>query len=168
MTARATIALLALLQVGCYSPREADLFVGDLAGFPVESGTRAAWLYLPNRVVDLLDLVHAGVGVGPCIGIDLQATRYLRLELARGASLGLGWFGRFGQSYQAAVYDGHTFTREWETNDRMKEAFHIPKWDVGVQLHALAGHAYVGVAPFDEGLDFLLGLTTYDLKGDDF
>lgn len=165
---RAAVLACLCATAACYSPRELDLFTGDIVGFPDASAGRIAALYLPNRLVDLLDLVHFGVGVGPCIGVDLQATRYLRLEAARGASLGLGWFGRRGQWYQAAVYTGHTFTREWETNDRMLEAFHIPLWDLGIQVHLLAGHAYLGIAPLDEGLDLLAGLLTFDLKGDDW
>ena len=43
-------------------------------------------LYVPNRVLDALDIVRAGVSVGPGIGVDLTATEALNATLMTKAS----------------------------------------------------------------------------------
>ncbi len=150
----------------CFNPRQSDAFVWDVASFPIENTSHVAWLYLPNRVFDVLDLVHFGAGVGPAIGIEMQATRFARFRWSRGATVGLGWFGRYGQTLQIATFDRYPgFDDEDELT---KTAWWTPKYDVSIQLHALVGHVYVGIAPFDELVDLILGFTTYDLKGDDW
>lgn len=164
--------ILAGILAACANPRQSDAFAGDRSGFPVRSVEAPLaldiLLYLPNRLLDVLDLVHAGVALGPAIGVDAQLTRYLRVEAARGATMGFGWFGRAGQPLQAATYTGATFGESDDPADVAKIAWRVPRWDLGIGLHVLAGNVYLGIAPLDEGVDLLVGLVAYDLKGDDF
>lgn len=161
-------ALACLLgSIGCYNPRQSDCFVWDIAEFPDRPAAEVIALYLPNRLFDLLDLVHAGVAVGPSLGIEAQATGAVRYEWAKGATFGVGWFGRAGEWRQMSVYERDTFGIE-DSTDALDLAWHIPYWDIGLQLHVLAGQVYVGIAPFDELVDLFLGLSTFDLKGDDW
>lgn len=165
---RLLVPLLACVaSAGCYNPRKSDCFVWDVAAFPTRPAPEVVALYLPNRIFDVLDLVHFGAAVGPALGVEVQATRALRYEWARGATLGLGWFGRAGEWRQASVYARDTFGLEDSTDD-LDLAWHVPYWDVSLQLHVLVGQVYVGVAPFDELVDLVVGLTTFDLKGDDW
>ena len=161
-----SLALL-LPAAGCFNPRQSDCFVWDIADFPDRPAVQVIALYLPNRLFDLLDLVHAGVAVGPSLGIEFQATRALRYEWARGATLGVGWFGRYGEWRQASAYGRDTFGIEDSTDD-LDLAWHTPFWDLSIAIHPLVGQIYLGIAPFDELVDLLLGLTTFDLKGDDW
>ena len=45
-------------------------------------------LYLPNRILDLLEVVLLGVHVGPGIGLDLRVTRFIQLAADTSADVG--------------------------------------------------------------------------------
>jgi hypothetical protein len=55
------------------------------------SGWRRALLWLPDRLLDLCDLVSFDLGLGVGLGADVHATRSLQLGASAGASLGVGW-----------------------------------------------------------------------------
>jgi hypothetical protein len=55
------------------------------------SGWRRALLWLPDRLLDLCDLVSVDLGLGVGLGADVHATRSLQLGASAGASLGVGW-----------------------------------------------------------------------------
>lgn len=165
------VALLAALVPACVSTvdtRMSDAFVGDEAGFsPHDAGTTAL-LYIPNRVVDALDLAHVGLAFGPALGLEAQVTRALRFEQAAGTTFGLGWFGRGGEPLQAGSYERRFLGPSEPPPTYEERIWHTPFWDVSLHLHLFFVTVYVGVAPLDEGFDLLTGLFTYDLKGDDY
>lgn len=160
------ILIATLLGAGCANHAASDAFISPDAGFPDRSAGRTALLYLPNRVLDLLDIVHIGVGIGPGFGLELHPTRYGRLQAVAGADVGIAWLGRYARPTQAAVYATAAASTA-QAEARTGVVWRIPKWDIGVRAHYLLDMAYVGFAP-DELVDFLLGFSTFDTKDDDF
>ncbi len=153
----------------CHDARISDAFVTEDPGWSKRGVGGTIALYLPNRIIDLVDVVHAGYGVGPGAGIGVHFTRYGRLLAVAGVDVGIGWFGRYARPYQAAVYAlAAAGTKIAPPNaDEKWTRWHVPKWDIGLYLHLLLDQAYIGIAP-DEIVDFVVGLSTFDLKGDDW
>lgn len=123
-------------------------------------------LYLPNRVLDLLDVARAGVEVGPGVGLDLTATEYLRLGLMARTSAGVGYETLRHLPVKAA---GETYLDVGPLG--INPAFPLPwyrnTWDLRVEAHVLLVGAHVAVNPA-EIADAILGLTTFDLMDDDY
>jgi hypothetical protein len=125
----------------------------------------SALLYLPNRVLDLGDLLRFGVDAGPGIGLDLQVTRALQVKLLSRFSLGVGYqtlrhlpvklsadaafaIGPLGGSPAGGL--------GWYRSDT----------DVRIELHLLVVGAHVAVDPV-EWIDLPLGLIGLDPAADD-
>jgi hypothetical protein len=166
------LPLLLVLSVTCTScqtdPKGSDAFIGERAGWPTESFGRTLALYLPNRIIDLVDIVHVGAGFGPGFGVMLQATRPLRIGAGAGMQDGVGWFGRMGAPFSSGHYAVAAFGPydAQETTDVVLR-WRAPYWDFAVWAQFYLGEVYFGVAP-DEIVDFIVGLTTYDMKDDDY
>lgn len=159
--------LVVLLAAGCrISPTEADAFVSPRAGFAGGSIGSKILLYLPNRVVDLLDIVHIGYGIGPGLGFELHFTRYGRLGGMLGLDLGIAWLGRRTLPFQGAGYIRGSAGLD-ETDLRSGERWRTPMWDIGATIHGIVEISYLAIAP-DEILDFLAGWVLYDTKADDW
>ncbi len=151
------------------------------------------WLifYLPNRLLDVIDLLKVSVGVGPGFGLELYASENFWLSYLNYRSWRLGIDGRSTGLYEEGRY------REWHLGDRRGDADAkgraligvlgpmrayeaplrdgvpalppVPKnaWDIGVQAHALIAGAEVLIRPY-ELFDFVVGLWGDDPAGDDF
>ena len=147
--------------------------------------------WLPNRLLDVLDLVKASVGVGPGMGFELYATEnaWIGYETLRSWRLALD--GRASGVYE----EGHH--REWHLGSRAGEhaqAGRIPlwalkdmrpfeapvrpgvpavperlrdDWDIGIRAHLLLVGAEVLIRPF-ELFDFIVGLWGDDPGEDDY
>ena len=48
-------------------------------------------MWLPDRLMDLADVVSFDVGLGAGVGLDAHVTRAAQLGAEAGASMGLGW-----------------------------------------------------------------------------
>lgn len=178
MHALRTLASLALAAAvsGCaFNPPKSDAFVAPDAGFSDLPADHVVAMYLPNRIVDALDIVHFGVGVGPGIGLELHPTRYARLGADAAASFGWGWFGRAGMPWQGAVYTRsaaglteslHTETGHGRESNDPSWLWRFPMHDVGAYADLVLVQGYLAFAP-DELIDFVTGLATYDWKRDD-
>jgi len=163
------LLLLGLACASCQTdPKGSDAFIGDHAGWPNEGFGKGVAMYLPNRILDLLDIVHVGVGFGPGAGIMLQVTRPLRVGAGAGIEDGVAWFGRMGEPFSGGHYAMAAFGPfdAQETTDVVLR-WRVPFWDVGVWAQIYLGEAYLGIAP-DEIVDFIVGFTTYDMKDDDY
>lgn len=147
--------------------------------------------YLPNRLLDLLDVFKVSIGVGPGVGLEVYATRNVWLGYEWWRSWRLGIDGRASGFYE----EGHF--REWRLGDRVNpdaaagrrplfalrdlRPFEKPlvpgvpavpevprnDWDVGVRAHLLLVGAEALVRPF-EVFDFLVGLWGDDPALDDY
>ncbi len=167
------LAVLASLP-SCRSDGDADAFLSDRAGFSQESGGHVAALYIPNRLLDLVDVVHVGAGVTAVgLGLELHPTRYARLGAAAGIDAGIGWLGRSAAPWQAAIHARATcglmeaMAQVGKREDPWRGLWRAPKWDVGVFAEAFGLMAYLSINP-DEIVDFVAGIATYDTKADDF
>ena len=56
-------------------------------------------LFLPNRILDLLDVFRLNVGIGPGIGINIRATRFAQAGIASYDCIKVGIIGRQGWIY---------------------------------------------------------------------
>ena len=127
------------------------------------SGVKKALLYLPNRLLDLLDIFRFDVGVGPGFGAVVRVTKwgqagYRDLEPA---SLRLGLRGRRLPVFverSAEFGIGPTFL---SSADR-----EVSPVEVGAGADLLLVGVYAGVC-IDEVLDFLGGIVGFDMKDDD-
>ncbi|MBI1852121.1 MAG: hypothetical protein HYR85_17415 [Planctomycetes bacterium] len=122
-------------------------------------------LYLPNRVIDLFDVVRFGVDVGPGFGVEGEVTEALQAGVMTRTSVGAGFQTlrhlpvKIGAETYAAVGPlaaSPTVGLPWYRN----------KWDVRAEAHVAIIGAHVAINPA-EILDFVLGFLTIDLMDDD-
>lgn len=118
--------------------------------------------YLPNRVIDLVDIVKIDVGVGSSAGGLVRLSRYGQIgaRYVHPLSVRVGMRGRELPFF---------FERESEygfcSSFNQSEARHVTPLEIGIGADLGIG-AYIGVS-IDELADFLLGFFFLDLKHDD-
>ena len=157
------------------------------------SNLKTTLLYLPNRLLDLLDIVTVDIGAGAEFGVDAKVTHWLQVggmygdkyflgkDYARqlGGGYASGWNYGFLCLASERRYVDETFgtTREFLLK-RKSLSLAMPKedftyaqeirdfWEVSVNAGWLIT---VGVAVHPvEIADFFAGLVLIDLKGDDY
>ncbi len=120
-------------------------------------------LWIPNRLLDVVDIFRADVGVGPANGAVLRLTQWGQAggRFFNPGSLRLGMFGR-------------DWPVMWEEHDeygvgpgfiKSKER-RIGKYEFGLGADLLIAGAYLGIR-FDEVADFLVGIAGFDILDDD-
>ena len=154
------------------------------------SAQRRFLMYLPNRLLDVLDLFKVSLGAGPGVGFEVYVSDNFRMSYQNFRSWRMALDGRASGIYEEGWY------REWHLGDRVGEysgagraplwAFgqmrpyefpsvpgvpsvgRVPKntWDVGLALHFLIG-AEVLVRPF-ELFDLVVGIWADDPAEDDY
>jgi len=120
-------------------------------------------MWIPNRVLDLIDVFRVDVGVGPSFGAVVRVTKYGQLGFREvmPASIRVGDFGRqmpvlLETSNEFGV--GPAYVNSADRN--------VCVGELGVGADALVAGAYAGVC-VDEFADFVAGLFFIDLKDDD-
>ena len=126
----------------------------------------ALLLYVPNRVVDVLDLVRAGVSVGPGIGLDARATELAQAVMMSRLAAGLGYETLrhlpIMAGKQTEFIIGPSITDPSASLNWFKSAT-----DLRVEVHALLVGAHAAIDP-GEIFDLVVGFIGIDPKGDDF
>ena len=124
----------------------------------------AILLYIPNRVVDLIDIFRLDVGVGPANGAVLRVTdggqvgaRYMSPGSLRVGLFGRNWPVKLEKHDEYGIGPGFLRSKDRRTGD----------YELGFGGDLLLVGAYGGVR-FDEIMDFFTGLVGYDLLDDDF
>lgn len=149
-------------------------------------------LYLPNRVLDILDVFTLNIGVGPTAKAELRATHALQ------AGAGVGYTAKAmkdtNRQYGVAMQNGWgTYLGSWSAEDierrpasvfvrefwENKEGVPSPKdpiyenrkgardyWELGGTLGVGVIEADVSLHPVDIA-DAVLGFFFIDIKGDD-
>ncbi|MCB0358625.1 MAG: hypothetical protein KDD44_03290 [Bdellovibrionales bacterium] len=120
-------------------------------------------LYLPNRLLDAIDIFRVDAGVGVSVGAVARVTRYGQVGYRSVSpfSLRAGLRGRkfpmfIEHSSEFGVGPGFL-----QSSDR-----EVTPAEIGIGADAVLVGAYVGVS-LDEAGDFLAGLVGFDPKGDD-
>ena len=127
----------------------------------MSNGAKAALLYLPNRLMDFVDIFRLNVGVGEGWGANLRATNFLTAGVSDYDTIRFGMRGREMPRYEEAV------------DEECIGLFglQIGKFDRDPYELAFTGHvAYAGLEAgldLDEIVDFLLGLACVDYREDD-
>ncbi len=150
-----------------------------------------ALLYIPNRVLDALDIFDIGIGVGPTVKAQGWITRYFSFGAGIGSSAML--IKGYNRQYGAALQSGWSasflcYTAEqserYDTTRGIQKYFinykGVPSlgenvynfWHGARDLYAIGGELAVGVDiqaaihPVAIG-DFIAGIFLIDPKGDD-
>ena len=157
------------------------------------STLKTVLLYVPNRLLDLLDIVTVDIGAGAVFGVEAKATHWMQFggmygdeyflgkDYARqlGGGYASGWNYEFTCLTSERRYVDGTFgtTREFILKEKPlslampKDDFTYTQdirdfWEIGANAGWLVT---VGVAIHPiEIADFLAGLVLIDLKGDDY
>jgi len=126
-------------------------------------GSDVLW-YIPNRLLDLIDIFRVDVGVGPSVGGVVRITKYAQFGYREmlPASVRVGDLGRripvlIETSNEFGI--GPAFV---ESADRA-----ICPAEIGVGADVILAGAYGGVC-LDEIVDFLGGIFFIDFKEDDY
>ncbi len=119
-------------------------------------------LWVPNRVLDFIDIFRVDVGVGPTYGAVARVTKYGQVGFRSVAPLSVrvGDFGRTSPvllEHSSEMGIGPAYL---ESKDRK-----VCNSEIGIGADLLIG-AYAGIC-FEEVLDFAAGLFFLDVKNDD-
>lgn len=120
-------------------------------------------LYLPNRIIDFLDIFRVDVGVGPATGAVLRLTRHAQMGYRNISpmSVRVGLFGRkppllVESSNEIGI--GPAFIQSKDRN--------VCTSEFGLGLDILFIGGYGGIC-LEEVFDFFGGVFLYDPKNDD-
>jgi len=123
-------------------------------------------MYLPNRILDLFDMVRAGVNVGPGIGFQLKATDFAQVSFMSRLSAGLGLQSlRHLPAYAAA--ESGVALGPVDASGNLGIGWYQSKTDIRVEAHVAIVGAHAAVDPV-QILDFILGFFTVDISDDDY
>jgi hypothetical protein len=128
--------------------------------------------WIPNRAFDVLDLVRLRVRVGPGFTLGVRATELVDVNLGAHATLFAGVHGprntpQIPWPVGPETYAGIELSVADAGSDEDRFGPQYGPMEVGFGTHlALIGFD-VGVEPYD-ALDLVLGILTFDPKGDDF
>jgi hypothetical protein len=122
-------------------------------------------MYVPNRVIDVFDLVRFGVNVGPGIGVDLAATDALQAQAFSHLSVGAGLQALRHSPVFAGGEAGLGVGPLGGAGQQGVTWYRSPT-DLRVGAYAAVVGAHVAVDPV-EIVDFVLGFLTIDIRDDD-
>ena len=120
-------------------------------------------LYIPNRLLDLIDVFRVDVGVGSSIGGVVRVTEYAQAGYRQMLPVSLR-VGDFGRQFPALVETSN----EIGVSPAFKQSAdrEVCQAEIGLGADILLIGAYGGVC-LDEVADFIGGIFLIDLKGDD-
>jgi hypothetical protein len=153
-------------QVGDLVPTSPKEAWGDLGA--IQSGEGSPWwsdvlLYIPNRVLDLIDVFRVDVGVGASVGAVVRVTEYAQLGYRQMAPVSLR-VGDFGRQFPVLVETSN----EIGVSPAFKQSADrdVCSAEIGLGGDLLIVGAYGGIC-LDELADFVGGLFLIDFKDDD-
>ena len=124
----------------------------------------SALLYLPNRVMDLLDIFRVDAGIGPSFGAAVRVTKWGQVAYRdmSPASLRLGLRGRRSPIFLERTSEfgiGPLFLGSKERE--------VTPFELGVGADIFLVGVYAGIS-FDEIFDFFAGIVGFDPSDDGF
>lgn len=173
MLRRSLLAGLVLTALAAFSPasgaQEAEPTPQETPG-PKGLGHRLLF-YLPNRALDMLDVVRARVRIGPGLAVGVRATEWATVFIGGYTTIYVGLPGPRGRPELPPLLG-----REVETGARLlitgdtTQGENSPRYapdEVGLGAQIGIVGADAGVSPA-ELLDLLGGFFLIDIRGDDF
>lgn len=124
-----------------------------------------ALLYLPNRILDVFDLVRFGVDVGPGVGGQLKATDPLQVAAIFRFSAGVGFQGFRHLPIQLSAEAGAAVGPIAAVADPGLVWYQSPT-DIRIFAHVLLVGVHVAIDPV-EWLDLPAGFILLDPANDD-
>ena len=128
-------------------------------------------MYIPNRVLDLFDIVRARLRLGPGIAIGARATEYADVFVGTYATVYIGLPGPRGRTLPRLPFGLESKSgAELSVADVTLEAGLGPDYgmtEIGFGFQLFLIGLDVGIDPFEIG-DFAAGLLTFDPMDDDF
>jgi len=120
-------------------------------------------MWLPNRVLDFIDIFRVDVGVGPSFGAVVRVTKYGQVGFREvmPASVRVGDFGRQMPVLLETSNEFGIGPAYVDSADRK-----VCPGEIGLGGDVLVAGAYAGVC-VDEIADFVAGIFFIDLKDDD-
>ncbi len=132
---------------------------------------RKLLFYIPNRVLDLFDMVRVRLRIGPGLAAGVRATEPLSVYVGSYASVYAGLPGPRQRPWLPIPVGLETHTGVTASvADATLDAGIGPDYsptEIGASLHLLLVGADVGFDPM-EIVDFLAGFILLDPRGDDF
>lgn len=121
-------------------------------------------LWVPNRVVDFIDIFRADIGVGPALGAVVRVTDYGKIgaRVVTPVSLRVGLFGKdwpFLIEHSNELGIGPLYLESGERK--------VTPLEVGAGFDFFLFGAYAGIS-IDEAADFLSGIIGEDISDDDW
>ena len=128
-----------------------------------EDLTRKVILYIPNRILDLIDVIRLDLGIGSAIGYVFRVTKYGQFgyRKMKPASFRVGFLGRKWPFLYEKVSE-YGIGPSFRTSRERK----VTDFELGMGAELFVLGAYAGLS-FDELFDFFGGLVGYDYKLDD-
>jgi hypothetical protein len=123
-------------------------------------------LYIPNRIFDAGDLVRAGVSVGPGIGVDLTATKFLNASAMTKFSVGVGYQTLRRLPIEVATY-AMLGAGPIKAMGDPGLSWHRSPGDIRAEVHVFLVGAHAAVEIF-EVFDLVVGILGFDPMDDDF
>jgi len=128
-------------------------------------------LYIPNRIVDLLDIFRVRVRVGPGVAADVRATKYASAFVGAYASTYVGLPGPRMRRIPRSPIGFETLNGAQLSVLDATAAFDLgPEYspsEFGAGLHLGIVGVDLGIDPV-EIADFLVGFGTFDPRNDEF
>lgn len=153
-------------QVGDLVPTSPKEAWGDLGA--IQAGEGSPWwtdvlLYIPNRILDLIDVFRVDVGVGASVGAVVRVTEYAQVGYRQMAPVSLR-VGDFGRQFPVLVETSN----EIGISPAFKQSADrdVCSAELGLGGDLLIVGAYGGIC-LDELADFVGGLFLIDFKDDD-
>lgn len=128
------------------------------------SALGAIVMYLPNRIVDFIDIFRVDVGVGPTSGGVIRLTRFAQagVRVVAPFSARVGLFGGHELPFLLESSSEFGVSPAWVPSKDRK----VGDWEFAFGLDFLLIGAHFGVE-LSEAVDFLLGIVGIDFKDDD-
>ncbi|MBX7245614.1 MAG: hypothetical protein K1X53_08940 [Candidatus Sumerlaeaceae bacterium] len=117
--------------------------------------------YVPNRVLDLIDIGRLSIGIGCGFGVNVRVTELAEIGIGKYETTRFGMKGRVLPVYEENIDESGIAFLGWVNGCLQRDPT-----EIGADLHIgiIGAQAAVSLA---EAIDFVAGFLLIDLQGDD-